>query len=162
MDIKELCKFFENEHENKVKHDIRASGHEKEIEGTLGISHSPENAGTDVIEHQTHDAAEIDVQIGRGLWVHIFGGVHQPEHEGRDAQTDGGKGDAQNEGHGHGSRGFCSQQVHRLRYLCQGLPHGAAGDRREVSFICFIRRVWRNPRPSFLRGRVTFPRESVV
>ena len=78
---------FEHRHEDDVQHGVHAGTDHQVIEGTLRVTHSPEDARTHVVDQQTGNAPEIDAQIGGGLRQHIGRGVVPLEHQGRQSQT---------------------------------------------------------------------------
>ena len=91
-----------DQNEHQIQNGIHDGADHKEVEGPLRVAHGPQDSGTDVVEHQAHDAAEVNTQVGGGFRQNIGGGVHQPEHERCHGQTDAGEQNAQNEGHGQG------------------------------------------------------------
>jgi type II secretory pathway pseudopilin PulG len=57
----------ENKDEEQIQNCIEDSADHKEIEGTLGIAHSPQDTGADVVKHQSQKTGEIDAEVSGGL-----------------------------------------------------------------------------------------------
>ena len=90
-------------------------GYKQEVQGPLGVPHSPQDSRAKVVEHAGGHANEIDAHVQAGLVQHLFGGAHQLQHGRRQGDADNQHNAAKNQAGQH--RG-----VHRLP---QGL--GIAG-----------------------------------
>ncbi len=92
----------EFQHEQQIQHRVHHGGHQQEVEGAAGIAHGAEDAGAHVVEQQSHDAGEVDGQIGRLVRSHLRGGLHQAEHQRRHGDAGGGEHHAHQQRQQHG------------------------------------------------------------
>ena len=69
------------EHRNKqqVQHQIQYRTENEKIQGPPGIARSPENTGAHVIEQVEYHAAEINLNVHRGVFHHVFRRTHGPQ-----------------------------------------------------------------------------------
>ena len=114
------------QHEDEIQHDVQAGRQDQEVEGPLGVPHRPEDAGTDVVEHEAEDAGKVDGQISLRLGEHLRRRLHESEHQGRHGYADAGEQDAQHGGHGQGRMDRIADLVGLLRPVVLGDDHPRA------------------------------------
>ena len=73
---------MEHQHEDQVQHDVDTGAEHQEVQGTAAVANGTEDTGAHIVQHQTGNTAEVDLQIGLGLHKHILRSFHQGQHDG--------------------------------------------------------------------------------
>ncbi len=89
--------------QQQIQRDVHKAGENEEVQGSGGVTHGPEDAAAHIVDQQTGNAADVDLQVGGGLIKDVRRGIHKPQHGLHRSYAADGEEDAEQEGGGHGS-----------------------------------------------------------
>ena len=96
----------------KVQDNVEDAGEGEEEKRQQRVADRPQDAAAHVVDEQSRDPHEVDVQVGDGFGKDVRRRGHQAQHRADHADPDPGKEDADHEGRGHGGLYGRVQAVH--------------------------------------------------
>lgn len=93
---------MEDHHQEKVQENVAEAAEDQEIQRIFGIAYRPQDAGTNVIDKDENNSAEIKSKIKQGICHQIFRCVHETQNDRGEHNSQNRDHEASHDGKGNG------------------------------------------------------------